>query len=100
MKEKVKLLKALGDETRIRIVQYLLNGEQCACTIVPYIGRSQPTVSRHLGILEEAGVLEVRRRGVNLLYKVKSREALRILETLQIKKLALRGGERIVCEKG
>jgi DNA-binding transcriptional ArsR family regulator len=91
MKEKIKLLKALGDDTRLKIVQYLLNGEQCACTIVPYIGKAQPTVSQHLKILEEAGVLEVRRQGVNLLYKIKSKETVKILKILDIKKMDTAG---------
>ncbi|MFZ2454887.1 MAG: metalloregulator ArsR/SmtB family transcription factor [Candidatus Altiarchaeia archaeon] len=97
MKEKIKLLKALGDETRIKIVQYLLNGEQCACTIVPYIGKAQPTVSQHLKILEEAGVLEVRRQGVNLLYKIKSREAVKILDVLGIKKMDRSAINQVKC---
>jgi len=37
VKSQIKLLKALADETRIKIVQYLLDGEQCACTIVPAV---------------------------------------------------------------
>ena len=48
MKEKVKLLKALADETRIKILQCLLNGEHCACSVVPFVGKAQPTVSQHL----------------------------------------------------
>jgi len=87
MKEKIKLLKALGDETRMKIMQYLLNGEQCACTIVPHIGKAQPTVSQHLKVLEEAGVLAVRRQGVYLLYKIKSRQAIKILKIMDIKKM-------------
>jgi ArsR family transcriptional regulator len=98
MKDRIKLLKALGDETRIKIVQYLLNGEQCACTIVPHIGKAQPTVSQHLKILEEAGVLEVRRRGVNLLYKIKSREAVKILKILDIKKMDTGGVKAVKCK--
>jgi DNA-binding transcriptional ArsR family regulator len=98
MKDKIKLLKALGDETRIKIVQYLLNGEQCACTIVPYIGKAQPTVSQHLKILEEAGILEVRRQGVNLLYKIKSREAVRILKILDIQKMDTSGVRAVKCD--
>jgi DNA-binding transcriptional ArsR family regulator len=63
MDGKIKLLKAMGDETRIKILQYLLNGEKCACTIVPFIGKAQPTVSQHLKILVEAGILDVQRTG-------------------------------------
>ena len=89
MKEKVKLLKALADETRIRIVQSLLGGEQCACAIVPFIGKAQPTVSQHLKILEESGVLESRRVGVNVLYKIKSEEARKMMAILGIPKVKI-----------
>lgn len=86
----VKLLKALGDETRLNIVRCLLDGERCACTLVPAAGRAQPTVSRHLKILEDAGVLESRRVGVNIWYKIKSSEAKRILRVLGIGKLKIK----------
>lgn len=81
-KIKVKLLKALGDETRLDIVRCLLDGEKCACKVVPASGKAQPTVSRHLKILEGAGVLESRRVGVNIWYKIKSDEARKILNVL------------------
>ncbi|MBL7170091.1 MAG: winged helix-turn-helix transcriptional regulator [Candidatus Aenigmarchaeota archaeon] len=87
MKEKIKLLKALSDETRIKIIQCLLDGEQCACAIVPFIGRAQPTISKHLKILEESGVLESRREGVNIWYKVKSKESMKIMKILDIQKI-------------
>jgi ArsR family transcriptional regulator len=84
MDEKVKLLKAMGDDTRIKILQYLLNGEKCACTIVPFIGKAQPTVSQHLKILAEAGILDVRRDGIKMLYRIKDDRAIRIMEVLGI----------------
>ncbi len=89
MKEKIKLLKALGDETRIRIMQCLLDGEVCACTLVPAVGKAQPTVSQHLKILEEAGILESRREGVNIWYKVTSRDAKKIMTILDIPKIKI-----------
>lgn len=91
----IKLLKALADDTRIRIVQCLLDGERCACAIVPVIGKAQPTVSQHLKILEEAGVLESRRKGVNIWYKIRSDEAIQILEILGIQKIET----PITCEE-
>ena len=87
MDKKIKLLKAMGDETRIKILQYLLNGEKCACTIVPFIGKAQPTVSQHLKILVEAGVLDVRRDGVKMLYKIKDDNVVRIMEVLDIPRM-------------
>ncbi len=87
MDEKIKLLKAMGDDTRIKILQYLLNGEKCACTIVPFIGKAQPTVSQHLKILVEAGILDVRRDGTKMLYKIKNDQAVRILEIMDIPRM-------------
>lgn len=87
MDEKIKMLKAMGDETRIKILQYLLNGEKCACTIVPFIGKAQPTVSQHLKILVEACILEVRRDGIKMLYRIKSDQAIRIMEVLDIPRM-------------
>jgi len=87
MDKKIKLLKAMGDETRIKILQYLLNGEKCACTIVPFIGKAQPTVSQHLKILVEAGILDVRRDGTKVLYRIKSDRAVRIMKILNIPRM-------------
>jgi ArsR family transcriptional regulator len=90
----IKLLKALADETRIKIVQCLLEGERCACAIVPAIGKAQPTVSQHLKILEEAGVLESRRKGVNIWYKIRSDQVIQIMNILDIQKIEI----PITCE--
>jgi len=87
MDEKIKLLKAMGDDTRIKILQYLLNGEKCACTIVPFIGKAQPTVSQHLRILVEAGILDVRRDGIKMLYRIKNDRAVQIMEILDIPRM-------------
>ncbi len=85
--EKARLLKALGDDVRMKIVQRLLGGEKCACSFVPFMGKAQPTISSHLKILVEAGVLEPRRKGVYIWYRLKSREAVQIMKILGIRKL-------------
>ncbi len=96
MDPNVKLLKAMADDTRIRILRCLLNGEQCACSIVPCIGKAQPTVSQHLKILEEAGVIESRREGINMWYKIKSKKAMEIMNILGIEKIDYKEGEQCV----
>jgi ArsR family transcriptional regulator len=89
MDGEIKLLKAMADETRLKILQYLMNGEQCACTIVPFIGKAQPTVSQHLKILVEAGILDLRRDGVKMLYRIKDDRAVHIMELLDIKRMQI-----------
>jgi ArsR family transcriptional regulator len=58
-----RLFKALGDETRLRIVALLAHGELCVCHIHEALDLSQPNVSRHLSVLRAAGVVEDRRAG-------------------------------------
>lgn len=64
---------ALADPVRLRLLSLLATadgGEVCACDLVPPTGRSQPTVSHHLKILKEAGLVTATRRGVNNWYAV------------------------------
>ena len=56
-----RLCKALGDETRIRIVALLSHGELCVCHVEDALGLSQPTASRALAVLRAAGVVARRR---------------------------------------
>ena len=56
-----QLLKALADRTRLRILALLLDGERCVCEIRQALRVPQPKVSRHLGRLRRAGLVEARR---------------------------------------
>src|SRR5512138_696735 len=58
-----RLFKALGDETRLRIVALLSHGELCVCHLETALELPQPTASRQLGILKTAGIVESRREG-------------------------------------
>ena len=71
MKDELKILKALADETRLKIVEFLLDGEKCVCEIFPHLKRTQSTTSIQLGILEKAGILESKRDGKKVFYKIK-----------------------------
>ena len=78
-----RILKVLGDPNRIMIIELLRNGELCQCEIIPYVGQSQPTVSRHLGLLEANGFLSRRKDGTRVLYKIANPNVLRILELVE-----------------
>ncbi|MGC9515557.1 ArsR/SmtB family transcription factor [Methanocrinis sp.] len=69
---RVKILSALSDPTRLEIIEFLGEEERCVCEIVPAFGRAQSTISKHLSILNEAGILERRIDGKRTLYRVKS----------------------------
>jgi ArsR family transcriptional regulator, arsenate/arsenite/antimonite-responsive transcriptional repressor len=67
----VQLLQALGHPTRLAIVRELTGGgEVCACDFTSCCDVSQPTVSHHLRILKEAGVVEAERRGTWIYYRI------------------------------
>jgi len=86
--------KALSHPTRIKIVQYLKEGERCVCEIVPYLKEEQSNVSRHLAALKRAGILlSSRKEGVSVYYKVQDENVYKILD------LALSSVKRIAREK-
>lgn len=68
---RVKILSALSDPTRLELLEYLSGGERCVCEILPAFQRSQSTISKHLNILHEAGILERKVDGKRTLYKIK-----------------------------
>ncbi|HEX3003531.1 MAG TPA: metalloregulator ArsR/SmtB family transcription factor [Angustibacter sp.] len=64
---------ALADPVRLRLVSLLATAEGgavCACDLVDPVGRSQPTVSHHLKVLAQAGLVDSERRGRNVWYAV------------------------------
>ena len=64
------LFKALADKTRLRILALLCNNEVCVCHIHDSLGLPQPTVSRHLAYLRRSGLVDTRRDGVWMHYRV------------------------------
>jgi len=72
----VRIGKALSDRTRIRILAALGVKDLCVCELTELVGPGQPAVSRHLGILRDAGLVEDVRDGkwVNYSLNVKSRD--------------------------
>ena len=89
-----EIFTALSDETRFKIVSCLLEGERCACVIPKLVGRAQPTVSLQLKKLVKLGVLEARRDGKKVMYRVRDSRVTRVLEAAGFKPRA-KGTARI-----
>jgi len=70
MKTTTDQLKALGDETRLRILALLAERELCVCEILAVLELPQSTVSRHLAILRRAGWVLDRRQGSWMYYRL------------------------------
>ena len=75
MKKRAQIFKALGDETRLRIMALLIDGEElCVCDIMAALNLPQSTVSRHLSNLRNVGLVVDRRKGVWMNYRINQKE--------------------------
>ena len=64
------LFRALADRTRLRLLNLMGCGEVCVCFFVEVLGTNQPKISRHLAYLKRAGIVEARREGKWMHYRV------------------------------
>jgi ArsR family transcriptional regulator len=102
-----RLFKALGDETRLRIVALLSHGELCVCHIQDALGLAQPTVSRHLATLRAAGVVEHRRERKWVYYRLMrqpdaacERHLSRVAKAFAAQEVLRRDVERLLRTRG
>lgn len=65
-----KILKALSDPNRLKIIDLLSCGEKCACEILESFKFTQPTLSHHMKVLIDCGLIEARKDGIWNLYKL------------------------------
>ncbi|MEF8849095.1 MAG: metalloregulator ArsR/SmtB family transcription factor [Candidatus Thermoplasmatota archaeon] len=79
----VYVFKALGDPTRLKILECVRNGEKCICEIIPYTGKSQPNVSQHLKVLKNAGIVDERKDGTRVMIKVSNEEIYNIIDKVK-----------------
>lgn len=72
-------LKVIAQPTRLKILYFLKGGERCACEIIPKMKEDQSNISRHLTHMKDAGILESRKEGVSVYYKIKDRRIFHLL---------------------
>src|SRR5271154_2521111 len=66
----VRLFAALADPTRLRLLNLMNGREVCVCYFVEILNQSQPKISRHLAYLRRAGIVEARREGKWMHYRI------------------------------
>jgi DNA-binding transcriptional ArsR family regulator len=69
--KQAQIAQAIGHPFRLEIIDFLKDGEQCVCDIAEQIGAQRSNVSRHLSVMVSAGVLEHRKEGLKVIYKLK-----------------------------
>jgi len=84
VKPLTRLFRALGDETRLRIVALLSHGELCVCHLESALDLNQSTASRHLGILRTAGVVDCRREGTWVYYRITDQQHATVAKALDV----------------
>jgi DNA-binding transcriptional ArsR family regulator len=80
---KAKVLKALAHPSRVFIVEELARGEQCVCRLVDQIGVDFSTVSKHLAVLKQAGIVEDESRGRQVYYRLRVPCVLRFMDCIE-----------------
>ena len=107
--ELVAIAKALADPTRIRIIAALRNGELCVCELVDALGVSQSSLSSHLQICRQAGVLATRKDSRWIYYSLSTRYAplierifseLQTVDSEQVRQDARRLKKRLQMREG
>ena len=70
MKRFLAVMKALSDENRLRALMALAGGELCVCQIIELLGLAPSTVSKHMAVLHQAGLVEARKDGRWVYYRL------------------------------
>ena len=74
-----QVLKALGHPSRLFLVDHLARGERCVCELTALVGADVSTVSRHLAVLRDAGLVADERRGAQVFYRLVGADALELM---------------------
>ena len=74
MKIFIRTMKALSDPNRVRVLKLLQEDELCVCELQKILGLAQSTVSKHMKILEDAGMVKSRRQGTWIIYSLSDGE--------------------------
>ena len=97
------VLKSLAQPTRLKIIDFLRDGERCVCEIVPAIDEEQSNTSRHLSHMQTHGILSRRKEGVKIYYAVKHPEVFEIIDRASAivrREVELRSGHIKIVERG
>jgi len=99
VKEFLNITKALADENRLRMLMALREGEVCVCQIAEWTGLALSTVSKHLSVLYQAGLVSARKEGRWMYYSLPGKGApTAAREAVAWVRRSLEGQERIVAD--
>lgn len=89
------VLKSLAQPTRLKIIDFLRDGERCVCEIFPAIDEEQSNTSKHLNQMQIHGILSRRKDGVKIYYAIKHQEVFEVIDLAAVivkREVELRSG--------
>ncbi len=81
--ERARVMKALAHPSRLMMVDELSRGERCVCELTEMVGADISTVSKHLSVLKDAGIVDYRTDGVQHLYRLKAPCVLNVFRCIE-----------------
>jgi len=95
----ISITKALSDENRVRTLMMLRNGELCVCQLIEMLGLAPSTVSKHMSILRQARLVQARKEGKWMYYRLPDGDAPQhVLEAIQWMQKCLAKDKKIVAD--
>lgn len=70
-KDKARVIKAMAHPSRLAILEALADGEQCVCELKDLVGADMSTVSKHLALMRSAGLVDDRKEGLKVFYRLR-----------------------------
>ena len=93
--ENAKIIKALSDSSRLKIIDILSCGERCACDILEYFDFTQPTLSHHMRVLMDCNLVECRKEGLWSYYSLNGSNCNKLILFLMN---LITGTEECICK--
>lgn len=97
-REDVKMIKALADENRLAVLESLQSGEKCACVLLEELNITQSTLSHHMKLLCDSGLVSYRKEGKWMHYSISPDGSKAMQEMLQ-KYISVSGTPSVNCTK-
>jgi DNA-binding transcriptional ArsR family regulator len=76
-------LKSLSHPVRVRILRLLAPGERCVCELIAAIDIEQSNLSQHLGVLKKQGIIDSRKEGTKVFYRILHHSALEVIKAVE-----------------
>ncbi len=97
-KKNALIFKAFCDESRLRIIDLIKQGETCSCVLLEDLTITQPTLSHHMKILIESGLVNARREGKYTMYKLSAKGIQKSKEVLDEIFIGAQTGQNTSCQ--